>query len=241
MFSFAAFRASETSAASRTSYLLPQGEGGRAKESTEASAGNVSPYGSFSLRADKFTSKPALDIPRSPSDDWSYRGEPGREFSKPLADCCRGDGLYGLCQSRRRFQDSGGDLWPDSKSSGVYSWVAENGEAYVGQAVSVRRRLLDHWKVHRDILAAAFMRLDRQKLDEIERTCIRDISKNFSTRNIKHAISTSAFVPFDTFMTDAERQVFLFGSFASNEHVLRDLGVLEQKQATKFRRLEREG
>jgi hypothetical protein len=139
------------------------------------------------------------------------------------------------------FRTLSGDPWPDSKSSGVYSWVAENGEADVGQAVSVRRRLLDHWKVHRDILAAAFMRLDRQKLDEFERTCIKDISKNFSTRNIKHAISTSAFVPFDTFMTGAERQVFLLGSFASKEHVWRDLGVLEQKQATKFRRLEREG
>jgi hypothetical protein len=212
------------------------------RESPEASAGNVSPSGSFSCRVPTGLLLNLLSISQEAQVTTGVIVEsPGEDFRSRWQTAVVAMGFTDFVSPEDGFRTLGGDLWPDSKSSGVYSWVAENGEAYVGQAVSVRRRLLDRWKVHRDILAAAFMRLDRQKLDEIERTCIRDISKNFSTRNIKHAISTSAFVPFDTFMTDAERQVFLFGSFASNEHVWRDLGVLEQKQATKFRRLEREG
>lgn len=138
------------------------------------------------------------------------------------------------------FRTLDGSFWPGSNSSGIYCWIAENGEAYVGQAVSVRRRLLDHWKVHRDMVAAAFMKLDPEKLDEVERDCVNDISNLFATRNIKHALSTSSFVPFDAFVTEAERHAFLCGSSPTWDLRWRDLQILEPKQGAKFRCMRQE-
>ena len=37
------------------------------------------------------------------------------------------------------FRTSGGASWENTNASGVYCWIAENGEAYVGQAVAARR------------------------------------------------------------------------------------------------------
>jgi hypothetical protein len=168
-------------------------------------------------------------------------GEHVEDSQRRWQTAVAGMGFTDFVSPEDGFRTLGGGPWVNSNSSGVYCWVAENGEAYVGQAVSVRRRLLDHWKIHRDMLAAAFMKLDLEKLDEVERTCIKDISKSFSTRNIKHAISTSAFVPFDVFMSDAARHAFLSGSSEVSDYFWRDLGFLEQKQAPKFRRLKQEG
>lgn len=137
------------------------------------------------------------------------------------------------------FKSCGKSRWQNDKASGVYCWIAENGEAYVGQTVAARRRLLDHWKNHKDFLAAAFMRVDSRSLDEVERDCINQIAGSYATRNIKHAISTSAYVPFDSLVSERDRQIFLSGETRGNDLPWRRLDILEQKQTSQFQRFKK--
>jgi hypothetical protein len=128
--------------------------------------------------------------------------------------------------------------WRNANSAGIYCWFAENGEAYVGQAKIARRRLLDHWKANKDILAAAFMQIDIASLNAKERELIKKVENFYPTRNIKHAISTAAFVPLDAIVTERDREHFLRDTQLIGPFDWRSLEILEKKQASKFRRLE---
>ena len=119
--------------------------------------------------------------------------------------------FYGLCKLGGWIQDEGGNAWSNAGGTGIYFWIAENGEAYVGQAKNVRRRLLQHWKVHRDILEAAFQPVDANDLDAVEADLIKRVGKAYPTRNIKLALETAAYVPFDQFMSASQRHSFLLG------------------------------
>jgi hypothetical protein len=138
------------------------------------------------------------------------------------------------------FKRKEGDAWSNARSTGIYFWIAENGEAYVGQAKSVRRRLLQHWKVHRDIIEAAFQPVDGNDLNAAEDDLIKRAGKAYPTRNIKRALETAAYVPFDQFMSAPKRDSFLKGEQQGCPVDWRDLGVLEQKQAKRFQRLQHE-
>lgn len=128
--------------------------------------------------------------------------------------------------------------WARANSTGLYCWIAENGDAYLGQAVKVRRRLLAHWRSHKDLIHAAFMEVDASRLSRVEARLIKDLSDKFPTRNVKHAFATAAFVPFDTFMARGDQDEFLRGNAPVEPSDWRSLEILETKQAAKFRRLE---
>ncbi len=138
------------------------------------------------------------------------------------------------------FQMCASEKWARSRSTGIYCWFTSNGEAYVGQAKNVRRRLQGHWKIHKDMLEAAFMELSACDLDEKESALIKTIGRCFPTRNIKHAIETATFVPFDDFMSEHERAKFVRGGRASSLLEWRSLPILEQKQSVKFRKFSAE-
>ena len=149
-------------------------------------------------------------------------------------------GFTDFVSSEDGFKTKEGNAWSNAGSTGIYFWIAENGEAYVGQAKNVRRRLLQHWKVHRDILEAAFQPVDGNDLDAVEADLIKRVGKAYPTRNIKLALETAAYVPFDQFMSASQRHGFLLGERQECALDWRALRILEQKQAQRFRRLQQE-
>ena len=120
--------------------------------------------------------------------------------------------------SRQRRATLGATQEAQASTSGS----PKTGEAYVGQAKSVRRRLLQHWKVHRDIIEAAFQPVDGNDLNAVEADLIKRVGKGYPTRNIKLALETAAYVPFDQFMSAPQRRRFLLG----NSRGLRSIGAL---------------
>lgn len=133
-----------------------------------------------------------------------------------------------------------GKPWSRSEASGVYCWIAENGEAYVGQAVSARKRLLAHARSHADIRYAAFQAVPREALDRREAELIARVNEVFPTRNIKLALQSAASVPFDQVVSPEEREAFLRGEqLQDSEGEWHEFPVLTQKQAAKFARFMR--
>ena len=65
--------------------------------------------------------------------------------------------------------------------------------------------------MHRDILEAAFQPVDANALDAVEADLIKRVGKAYPTRNIKLAMETAAYVPFDEFMSASQRHNFLLG------------------------------
>lgn len=57
--------------------------------------------------------------------------------------------------------------WLKSKEAGIYVWIAENGEVYVGQSKSLIHRLRQHYKVHPDIELAAVKYCSLSELDAL--------------------------------------------------------------------------
>lgn len=133
-----------------------------------------------------------------------------------------------------------GEAWGNANATGVYFWVAEDGEMYVGKATRVISRLMSHRKKHPDLVYFSFQIVPAEDMGALETELIRNVqSRGHPTRNIKDALDTNVQVPFDDFVTLSERQDFLSGEPLSNFE-WRDLPVLEQKHASKFSRLLKE-
>ncbi len=63
------------------------------------------------------------------------------------------------------------------------------------------------------------------------------MGSKFPTRNIKHAFSTRTFVPFDQFITPAERDAFLASEIIEEDgDVWQHLPISEQKQARRYQK-----
>lgn len=129
--------------------------------------------------------------------------------------------------------------WTNGAACGVYFWVAQDGETYVGQTVNARARLREHWRNHPDLAYASFQAVPDSLLNEREQSLIAKVCAEFPTRNIKHAIATESHVPFDNFVSQAESAAFVGGSLELPDLNWRELPLLEQKQAKKYERLER--
>jgi hypothetical protein len=77
------------------------------------------------------------------------------------------------------------DLFPARKRCGIYVLQFSNGEAYVGQAVDVTRRYVQHRQTHDDIERIHFRVVSRKNLNEEERNVIWTLEQNgYHLRNI---------------------------------------------------------
>ena len=94
---------------------------------------------------------------------------------------------------------------------GIYFWLAEDGETYVGQSLNPQSRLREHWRNHRDIVRACFVPCAATDLDRLEAELIEEAGRHFLLRNIKLAVATAREVPFDTLISSDERERFLAG------------------------------
>lgn len=126
--------------------------------------------------------------------------------------------------------------WANRGQSGIYFWVAENGEAYVGQSVAPQSRLRQHWREHRDIAQACFLPCAVSDLDRVEEQMIREAGKHFELRNIKHSVSTAREVPFDKLVHVHERDRFIAGGNLkdANWRSLEILARIQERKCAKF-------
>lgn len=137
--------------------------------------------------------------------------------------------------SFRRCLASNGP-WVNKDACGIYFWVAQDGETYVGQTLNARARLREHWRRHPDLSYAAFQPVPRLDLDAVEQELIREVGRRFATRNIKHAIATHAHVPFDDFVSENDRLAFAANTLNLPDDNWRELPLLTQKKRPAFAR-----
>ncbi len=79
------------------------------------------------------------------------------------------------------------DAIKDADSCGIYILDFADGTYYVGQAVDVRRRFLQHKKNFDDIVAVHFRHVNKQDLDTVERDMIAKLEVIAKVRNIRYA------------------------------------------------------
>lgn len=118
------------------------------------------------------------------------------------------DGFGRSTSSRRR--------WANRNRPGIYFWLADNGEAYIGQSVRPLARLRQHLRDHGDITHAAFQRCLRQDLNALEQKLVDVAGRHFPLRNIKFAVSTASPVAFDQLVSPAEQAAFVAGGDLEN-------------------------
>ena len=123
-----------------------------------------------------------------------------------------------------------GARWANRAVPGIYFWIAQDGEAYVGQSVVPQARLRQHMKVHGDLVRVAFLPCRHEDLDSQETRLVREVGKHLPMRNIKLAVSTAREVPFDQVVTPQEQEAFLGGASLPDRQ-WRELAHLTQVQA----------
>lgn len=101
--------------------------------------------------------------------------------------------------------------WNNRSRPGIYFWLAQNGEAYVGQSVRPQQRLRQHLLTHADIVEAAFQCCPKRELSAVEAKLVQSCGQHFPLRNIKLAVSTTRTVPIDELLSSDERDAFLSG------------------------------
>lgn len=94
------------------------------------------------------------------------------------------------------------------RESGIYFWRAENGEAYVGQAVDIQARLRQHFRNHRDLVYAGYIPFPPDRLNEAERTLIAKAERSLPMRNVKLVQRSARPMPFDSIVPVHDQQRF---------------------------------
>ncbi len=124
--------------------------------------------------------------------------------------------------------------WTNHSACGIYTWITENGDAYVGQAIKVKARLRQHWKNHRTMAYAAFQPIGRDVLDVEEPKLIAAMESAIPILNIAFAKSSTTTVPFDEIVTERERQDFFNNGQLTEYTNWPEWPLLLRKQAGKF-------
>lgn len=102
------------------------------------------------------------------------------------------------------------DLFPPGKRCGLYILHFANGEIYAGQALDVTRRYVQHLKVHRDIEAISFRRVNKDRLNDEEPALIWELEQSgHRLRNITFTSIPKGESDFDLIMPVAEQERWL--------------------------------
>ena len=156
-------------------------------------------------------------------------------------DFAKGLGFTDLLSAEDGFRTSlvTGEPWANMNKCGVYFWIADDGETYVGETVNARSRLITHFRRHPDIRLAGFQLVPREMRKAREKELIKLVEASvFPTRNIKLAFNTRTFVPFDQFISPSELSTFLHSEVIDDDpDQWQDLPLLIQKQAGRFQQL----
>jgi hypothetical protein len=102
------------------------------------------------------------------------------------------------------------DLFKPKKRCGIYVLHFTSGEYYVGQAVDVTRRYVQHTKNHDDIERISFKEVPKDKLNDIEREAISEFETNgFLLRNISLTSIPKGESDFDLIMDSSQQERWL--------------------------------
>lgn len=154
----------------------------------------------------------------------------------------RQNGFSGFLSAQDQFERDPTDEPTISKGAsltGIYFWIAENGEGYIGQALDIRKRLRTHFKNNPDLVAATYLCCKAEALDEIEKTQISRLQDAFPLRNILLVRQSAVHRPLDDIF-DLEAQS-AFPSVGNPEGwqrgPRRTFPILERRQRQKMARL----
>jgi len=138
---------------------------------------------------------------------------PDQELVAGWRAVARAAGFSDFIRPNDNFRSQVGSArrWGNRGRPGIYFWLADNGEAYVGQSVRPQQRLRQHLLAHADMVEAAFQRCSKPVLNAVEAKLVQSCSQHFPLRNIKLAVSTTRAVPIDELLSSDEREAFLSG------------------------------
>ncbi len=98
------------------------------------------------------------------------------------------------------------DLFKPKNRCGIYVLHFANGDFYVGQAVDVTRRYVQHRKIHTDIEKIAFKRVPRSRLNDEEHSAIWRLEQNgWPLRNIRFTSFPRGESDFDLIMSPEDQ------------------------------------
>ncbi|GAA3997063.1 hypothetical protein GCM10022631_04460 [Deinococcus rubellus] len=101
-------------------------------------------------------------------------------------------------------------LHPAGQRCGIYVLGFADGERYVGQAVDVTKRYLQHRKTYPDLIQLAFKSVPAEDLDIEEQRCIHTLEAGgMLLRNFTHMSVVRGERPFDEVVTPQEQQAWL--------------------------------
>ena len=131
------------------------------------------------------------------------------------------------------------DLFKPDKRCGIYILRFRDNQFYVGQAVDVIRRFVQHAKVHDDIQEISFKTFPQADLNRIEQSLIKLLEqKKVKLRNINLTSIPKGETDLDLIIPKEEQLLWLNSNYENqlNEHIL-DQPDLQEKYSKKFQRL----
>ena len=136
-------------------------------------------------------------------------------------------------------QTSVARLYPAGQRCGIYVLGFADGERYVGQAVDVTKRYLNHCKTYADLTELSFKCVPAEELDAEERRCIHTLEAGgVHLRNFTHMSVVGGDRPFDEVVTPGEQEAWLQGDPGLQDdepHVVDE--SLRRRQRHKFEKL----
>lgn len=104
------------------------------------------------------------------------------------------------------------DFYSAGERCGIYVLYFADDDCYVGQAVDVARRYVQHRQTHGDIARIAFMRVTKDRLDGEEQRLIWTLERRgFLLRNITFTSMPKGEADFDFVMSVGEQEEWLRG------------------------------
>lgn len=131
------------------------------------------------------------------------------------------------------------DLFKPEKRCGIYILRFTNDQFYVGQAVDVVRRFVQHVKIHDDIQEISFKIFQEKELDKVEQQLIKLLEqKQVKLRNINFTSFPKGDRDIDLIIPQDRQQIWLNSNHENilNEHIINHPDQ-QEKYSNKFKRL----
>ncbi len=131
------------------------------------------------------------------------------------------------------------DLFKPTKRCGIYVLRFTNNQFYVGQAVDVIRRFVQHVKTHNDIQEITFKTFPIKDLDNVERHLIKSLeSKKVRLRNINLTSIPKGDTDLDLVIPGDQQQTWLQSNqvYELKQHIVLQ-PELQEKYSRRFRDL----
>lgn len=131
------------------------------------------------------------------------------------------------------------DLFKPDKRCGIYVFRFRNNEFYVGQAVDVIRRYVQHLKIHDDIQEISFKTFPENQFNKVEQEIVKTLEKKkVKLRNINLTSTPKGETDLDLIIPTAQQEHWLTSNTQHKlgEHLI-DQPDLQSKYTKKFQQL----